>query len=98
MKKLYRSKKDQMLAGVLGGIGEYAGVDPTILRLCWVFFTLFTGCFPGVIFYIFAWIIIPEKELASENTHSEPVEKTNKTSTHLAIEKTNSHNDTESKG
>lgn len=32
-KKLYRSKKDRVFAGVCGGIGEYLGVDPTVIRL-----------------------------------------------------------------
>ena len=39
MKKLYRSRKDRKIAGVCGGIGEYLGIDPTILRViflvCW---------------------------------------------------------------
>jgi phage shock protein C len=59
MKKLYRNKANAMLSGVFSGIGEYADIDPTILRLCYVFFTLFTGCFAGIIIYIVAAIIMP---------------------------------------
>lgn len=61
MKKLYRNKANAMLSGVFSGIGEYAEIDPTILRLCYVFFTLFTGCVAGIIVYIIAAIIMPVK-------------------------------------
>ena len=42
-KKLRRSKKNKVIAGVCGGIGEYLDVDPTVIRLVWVVFTLFSG-------------------------------------------------------
>ena len=58
-KKLLRSTKNRMVAGVCGGIGGYFNVDPTVIRLVWVILTLFSmGA--GVIAYIIAWIIIPE--------------------------------------
>ena len=56
-KKLYRSKKDRVFAGVCGGIGEYLGVDPTVIRLLAVILG-FTGS--GVPAYIVAAILIPE--------------------------------------
>jgi len=59
VKKLYRSKKNRIIAGVCGGIGEYFNIDPTIIRLLWVLFTLLGGS--GIIAYIVAWIIIPEQ-------------------------------------
>lgn len=57
-KRLYRSKRNRMIAGVCGGIGEYFNVDPTFIRLLWVLFTFAYGS--GVLAYIIAWIIIPE--------------------------------------
>ena len=39
-KKLLRSKKNRMIAGVCGGIGEYLKIDPTVIRVLWVIFTL----------------------------------------------------------
>ncbi len=57
-KKLYRSKKDKMIAGVCGGIAEYFDVDPTLIRLLTVLFVLLGGA--GVAVYIIAWIIIPK--------------------------------------
>ncbi|MFT4343532.1 MAG: PspC domain-containing protein [Candidatus Woesearchaeota archaeon] len=68
---LYRSTEDKMLAGVCGGIGEYFDIDPTIVRLIWVFATIF-GHGAGVLIYIIAAIIIPtDKEIAAKNTKKE---------------------------
>ncbi len=59
-KKLYRSKKERMIGGVCGGIGEFLEIDPTIVRVIWAFLTILSiGV--GIIAYILAWIIIPEK-------------------------------------
>ena len=59
-KKPLRSKKNKIVAGVCAGIGNYLGVDPTVVRLLWVLVTLFSfGA--GILAYIIAWIIIPEK-------------------------------------
>jgi len=58
-KKLLRSKK-RVIAGVCGGIGEYSGIDPTVIRLLLVLFTFFSfGA--GVLAYVIAWVLIPEK-------------------------------------
>ena len=59
-KKLYRSDENKMLAGVCGGIGEYFGVDPTLIRLAWVVFSLLGGS--GLLAYILAAIIIPRDD------------------------------------
>ncbi len=60
VKKLYRSKKDRMLAGVCGGIGEYFGIDSTLVRILWVLLTLGGGA--GLILYIICAIVVPEKK------------------------------------
>jgi len=60
VKRLYRSK-DRMISGVCGGIAEYMGADPTLVRLIWALATVFSGFFPGLIAYIIAAIIIPER-------------------------------------
>ena len=56
-KRVYRSGKDKILGGVCGGIAEYLGIDPVLIRLLWIasFFAFGTG----VLIYIIAWIIIP---------------------------------------
>jgi len=61
VKRLYRSTENRVIAGVCGGIGEYLGVDPVIIRLVWILLTIFTAFFPGIIAYILAWLIMPEK-------------------------------------
>lgn len=60
MKNLYRSEKNKVWGGILGGLGEFAGVDPVLFRLLYVFLTIFTGFFPGLIAYIVALFIVPK--------------------------------------
>ncbi len=61
MKKLYRSKKDSKIAGICGGIGEYFNVDPTLVRLLFVFLFIVTGFIPMAVMYPIAWWIIPKE-------------------------------------
>jgi phage shock protein C len=59
MKRLYRSRKEKMLGGICGGLGEHIDVDPSIIRLVCVVLILFTwGLF--LLVYLAAWIIVPE--------------------------------------
>ena len=57
-KKLYRSTSNKMIAGVCSGLAEYINIDPTIVRLIWALIAL-SGA--GVLAYLVAAIIIPEK-------------------------------------
>lgn len=57
MKKLYRSRSDQMIAGVCAGLAEYLGVDPTLIRLAFVLL-LFAGT-GGFWLYVIMWIVVP---------------------------------------
>ena len=66
-KKLYRSSKQRMIAGICGGLAEYFEMDVTILRLLFVAISLLSVLIPMVIFYIIAWIIVPEKELSKKS-------------------------------
>jgi phage shock protein C len=59
MKKIYRSQEDKKIAGILGGLGELFDIDPTLLRLLFVFIGLATGIIPLVVAYLIGWIIIP---------------------------------------
>ncbi|MBR2404942.1 MAG: PspC domain-containing protein [Clostridia bacterium] len=61
MKKLYKSKSDKKLCGVCSGIAHYFQLDPTLIRLAWVVFTLLGGS--GIIAYIIAAIIMPDDEI-----------------------------------
>ncbi len=57
--RLYRSRRDRILAGVCGGVGEYLDTDPSLVRLGWVLLSVLGGS--GVLLYILAWLIIPER-------------------------------------
>jgi phage shock protein PspC (stress-responsive transcriptional regulator) len=58
-KKLFRSRTNKKLLGVCGGIGEFFDVDPTIIRLLWIFGFFAVGL--GLIAYLIAAIVIPEE-------------------------------------
>jgi phage shock protein C len=60
-KKLHISKTEKVWLGVCGGVGEYAEVDPNIVRLVWVAVALFTGVIPGIIIYIIAGLLLPKE-------------------------------------
>jgi len=57
-KKLYRSSTNYKLAGVCGGIGEYFNIDPTLIRLAWILFSVMGGA--GVLAYIIAALVMPK--------------------------------------
>lgn len=64
MKRLYRSRSNEMIAGVCGGLADYLNLDPTIVRLVFVIL-LFAGL-GGFWIYLVLWVIAP----------LEPIEKT----------------------
>ncbi|NOZ81399.1 MAG: PspC domain-containing protein [DPANN group archaeon] len=57
LKRLYRSRTDRVFAGICGGFGEYFDVDPVWFRIAFILL-FFNG--PGLILYIFLWLIVPE--------------------------------------
>lgn len=61
MKRLYRSKSDSKIAGICAGIGEYFDVDPTLIRLLFVFLFIVTGFVPLALMYFIGWWVIPEQ-------------------------------------
>lgn len=58
-KRLYRNMEDKKLCGVCSGIADYFRLDPTLVRLAWAALVLFAGT--GVLAYILAALVIPEK-------------------------------------
>ncbi|WP_026570940.1 MULTISPECIES: PspC domain-containing protein [Sediminibacillus] len=60
-RKLYRSRTDRKISGVLGGLAEYVDIDATLLRLLFVLIFIFTGFFPLGILYILAIFIMPKE-------------------------------------
>lgn len=84
MKRLYRSQKDVMIAGVCSGLAEYFDIDPTLVRLLFVLVVIAGGA--GVLAYIILWIVVPTEssidkdsdDVIKENTE-EMKEKVTKT-------------------
>ncbi|MBI3895309.1 MAG: PspC domain-containing protein [Acidobacteria bacterium] len=70
MKRLYRSQTDKKIAGIFGGISEIYEVDPSLLRLLFVFLGIATGVFPLLITYLLGWIIIPNGPMGGKNPSS----------------------------
>ena len=66
MKRLVRTRDDSVLAGVCGGFGQYFNLDSALVRLLWVFFTIFGGS--GVLAYIVAVFIIPDESTGKDVT------------------------------
>ena len=64
-KKLTRSVDDRWVAGVCGGLGEYFGVDATIIRVIFVLVTLlFSMIVGGIIVYAILWVLMPEADMS----------------------------------
>lgn len=61
-KKLYRSRKQRMIAGVCGGLGEYFGIDPTAMRVLFVVATIL-GFGSAILVYLILLIVLPEEPL-----------------------------------
>jgi phage shock protein PspC (stress-responsive transcriptional regulator) len=61
-KVLHRSITDRKFLGICGGIGEYFEVDPTIIRVGYVIFTMLSGGI-GIVCYFLMYLIIPERQL-----------------------------------
>ena len=66
MKRLVRTRADSVLAGVCGGFGQYFNLDSALVRLLWVFFTIFGGS--GVLAYLVAVFIVPDESTAKDVT------------------------------
>ncbi len=68
MKRLYRSRVDSKVAGVLGGISDYLEMDPTLVRVAFLLVTVFTGFLPGIVFYVLAAIVMPLRPYPDPDT------------------------------
>ncbi|MFP3940434.1 MAG: PspC domain-containing protein [Thermoanaerobaculia bacterium] len=60
MAALHRSKRHRIIAGVCGGIAEWLGWDPTVVRVLYVVVSILSAAFPGLIVYILLWVLMPE--------------------------------------
>lgn len=77
-KRLTRSKKDRVIAGICGGMGEYFNIDPLFIRIVFVLLGIYGA---GVIIYIILWIVLPEEgdgTSAHDDSHKNIKEGANK--------------------
>ncbi len=57
---LRRSRSNRMIAGVVGGLAKYFGIDPTLARVLYVVGSIISVAFPGILVYVLLWAIIPQ--------------------------------------
>jgi phage shock protein PspC (stress-responsive transcriptional regulator) len=58
---LRRSRHDRMIAGVVGGLADYFGIDSSMLRIIYVLVSIFSAAFPGILVYIILWLVVPQE-------------------------------------
>ena len=57
---LARSRRNVMVAGVCGGIAEWLGWDPTLVRVLYVIVSIASVAFPGLLVYVILWAVMPQ--------------------------------------
>jgi phage shock protein PspC (stress-responsive transcriptional regulator) len=58
---LRRSRSNRMIAGVVGGLAEHFGLNPTVLRIVYVLVSILSAAFPGIIVYLVLWLLVPQE-------------------------------------
>ena len=61
-RRLTRSNRNKMIAGVCGGLAEYLNVDPTVMRVLYVLVSILSAAFPGIIAYVILMFLMPPPE------------------------------------
>lgn len=59
---LRRSRTDRQIAGVVGGLAQYLGMDSTLLRVIYVVVSIVSAAFPGALVYVLLWLLVPEAD------------------------------------
>lgn len=67
--KLHRSRQNRMIAGVMGGIAEYLGWSPNLVRLLFVIISCVSVAVPGILIYLVLWFIMPNAEPSSYRSY-----------------------------
>jgi phage shock protein C len=60
--RLHRSRSNKMIAGVCGGLAEWLGWDPTLVRILYVVVSIASVAFPGILVYLVLWLVMPERQ------------------------------------
>lgn len=58
---LVRSRRNKMIAGVCGGLANWLGWDPTLVRFLYVLVSVLSAAFPGAIVYVLLWLLMPKE-------------------------------------
>jgi phage shock protein C len=58
---LHRSRRNRIIAGVCGGIAEWLGWDPTLVRVLYVLVSVLSAAFPGILVYLVLWVLMPKR-------------------------------------
>jgi phage shock protein PspC (stress-responsive transcriptional regulator) len=59
-RRLYRSRREAVLGGVAGGVAEWLGWDPSLVRVAWIVLVPFTGGL-ALLVYLVMWAVVPEE-------------------------------------
>ena len=57
---LHRSQKHKIIAGVCGGVADWLGWSPTLVRILFAVASILSAAFPGIIVYIVMWVLMPK--------------------------------------
>lgn len=60
LEKRLRKSRDKKIAGVCGGVADYFGIDPTLVRVAWALLTILTVGFPGLLIYVILALVMPD--------------------------------------
>lgn len=66
-KALVRSRSHRMIAGICGGIADWLGWDPTVVRVLYIAISVLSAAFPGLIAYVILWLVMPEAPTSARN-------------------------------
>ena len=58
-RRLRRSSRNRKIAGVCGGLAEYFGIDPTVVRVAYVLISIVSVAFPGILAYVILMFVMP---------------------------------------
>jgi phage shock protein C len=69
-RSLRRSSRNRWVAGVMGGLADYLGLNATILRVLYVIVSMMSAAFPGLLVYLILWIALPKQSWDAEGHYA----------------------------
>lgn len=64
VKRIYRSRNDRMISGLCAGLGEYIGLDPTVVRLLFALGAIFLFPMPLIVYFVML-LVVPEEPVSA---------------------------------